>query len=89
MIALLFIGNAFLGLVIPTCMVMALDDHGRIAGLASSLGGTIQMTTGAVMIAISSIFFDGTVVKMVVSTALCAGCGVTISMLTFRRRNPA
>ena len=88
-IALLFIGNAFLGLVIPTCMVMALDDHGRIAGLASSLGGTIQMTTGAVMIAISSIFFDGTVVKMVVSTALCAGCGVTISMLTFRRRIPA
>ena len=45
-IAMLFVGNAFLGVVMPTTMVMALDPHPDIAGLASSLGGTLQMVTG-------------------------------------------
>ena len=31
-IAMLFVGNAFLGLVMPTTMVMALDPHPDIAG---------------------------------------------------------
>ena len=43
---MLFVGNAFLGVVMPTTMVMALDPHPDIAGLASSLGGTLQMVTG-------------------------------------------
>lgn len=34
----LFLGNACLGLVLPTAMVMSLDPHPDIAGLASSLG---------------------------------------------------
>ena len=41
--ALLFIGFGFLGLVIPTTSVMALEDHGEIAGAASALMGTLQM----------------------------------------------
>ena len=57
---MLFVGNAFLGLVMPTTMVMALDPHPDIAGLASSLGGTLQMLTGGVMIALAGPFFDGT-----------------------------
>ena len=35
----------------PTTMVMALDPHPDIAGIASSLGGTLQMVTGGVMMA--------------------------------------
>lgn len=71
----LFIGNAFLGVVVPTVMVMALDDHGDIAGLASSLGGTLQMTTGGLAIALASLFFDGSATTMVAIMALCvAGC---------------
>jgi DHA1 family bicyclomycin/chloramphenicol resistance-like MFS transporter len=31
-------------------MVMALDDQGDKAGLASSLGGTLQMLAGGVMV---------------------------------------
>ena len=34
------IGFGFLGLVIPTTSVMALDHHGEIAGAASALMGT-------------------------------------------------
>ena len=41
-------------------MVMALDPHPDIAGLASSLGGTLQMLAGGVMIALAGPFFDGT-----------------------------
>jgi DHA1 family bicyclomycin/chloramphenicol resistance-like MFS transporter len=43
-------GNACLGLIVPTTMVMALDNQGEKAGLASSLGGTLQMLTGGVMV---------------------------------------
>ncbi|TAG08817.1 MAG: Bcr/CflA family efflux MFS transporter, partial [Rhodobacterales bacterium] len=56
----LFAANACLGLIIPTTMVMALDDHGDIAGLASSLGGTLQMLAGGLMIVAAGPFFDGT-----------------------------
>ena len=48
----------------PTTMVMALDPHPDIAGLASSLGGTLQMLTGGVMIAVAGPFFDGTATPM-------------------------
>ncbi len=76
----LFAANACLGLVIPTTMVMALDDHGEIAGLASSLGGTLQMLAGGVMIAAVGPFFDGTVVPMLAAIALC---GVLALMLAW------
>jgi DHA1 family bicyclomycin/chloramphenicol resistance-like MFS transporter len=67
----LLIANAFLGLVIPTTMVLALDDHGDIAGLASSLGGTLQMVAGGLMITATGPFFDGTATPMLLAIALC------------------
>lgn len=72
LIAMLFVGNAFLGLVIPTTMVLSLDDHGPIAGMASALGGTLQMVAGGLVIVIVSYFFDGTTLPMVAAIALCA-----------------
>ncbi|MDO5641792.1 MAG: multidrug effflux MFS transporter [Paracoccus sp. (in: a-proteobacteria)] len=68
----LFIGNAFLGLVMPTAMVMSLDPHPDIAGLASSIGGTFQMLTGGVMIAVAGPFMDNSAATMVPAIALCA-----------------
>lgn len=50
LVAMLFLAFAWLGLVIPSTMVLSLEDHGPIAGMASALGGTLQMITGAVMI---------------------------------------
>lgn len=84
MIALLFLGNAGLGLVIPTATVMALDPHGEIAGLASSLGGTLQLMLGAFMVAATAPFFDGTATSMVVSIALCASLSVTLAWASLR-----
>ncbi len=80
-ICFLFGANAGLGLVIPTTMVMALDPHGEIAGLASSLGGTLQMLTGGVAIMIASRFFDGTALPMLAAIALCAVAAFILSRL--------
>ena len=80
----LFLANACLGLVIPTAMVMALDEHGPIAGLASSLGGTMQMLAGGVMIAAASPFFDGSVTPMLGAIALCAGLALVLALVVAR-----
>ncbi|WGR63444.1 Bcr/CflA family efflux MFS transporter (plasmid) [Paracoccus ferrooxidans] len=71
-IAGLFVANACLGLVMPTAMVMSLDPHPDIAGLASSLGGTLQMLTGGLMIAVTGPFLDNTAATMVPAITLCA-----------------
>lgn len=78
-VAGLFCANACLGVVIPTSMVLALDDHGDIAGLASSLGGTLQMLAGGLMIVAAGPFFDGTALPMLAAIALC---GVIATLLT-------
>lgn len=77
----LFVANAFLGLVIPTVMVLALEDQGDIAGLASSLGGTLQMLAGGVMIVVAAPFFDGTVFPMLGAIALCGTITLAASAL--------
>ncbi|MDC0738039.1 multidrug effflux MFS transporter [Cognatishimia sp. SS12] len=84
-VAGLFCANACLGLIIPTIMVMALDPHGEIAGLASSLGGTLQMVTGGVMVVITGRFFDGTALTMLAAIALCALLTLLLTLLTYRR----
>lgn len=88
LIALLFCAFAFLGLVIPSTMVLALEDHGPIAGLASALGGTLQMLTGGVMIVIVSFFFNGTALPMVLTIALCASGALALSFVTLHRHAP-
>jgi DHA1 family bicyclomycin/chloramphenicol resistance-like MFS transporter len=89
LVALLFVAFACLGLVIPMTMVLALEDHGPIAGMASALGGTLQMVTGGIMIVIVSQFFDGTAFPMVTAIALCAVGALALSVAPLRRRELA
>ncbi|WP_255449644.1 multidrug effflux MFS transporter [Shimia ponticola] len=84
MVGLLFCANAFLGLVIPTTMVMSLDPHGEIAGLASSLGGTLQMVAGGVMIVLTAPFFDGSATPLLCSIALCSLIALVIGLAVLR-----
>ena len=86
----LFLANACLGLIIPTTMVMALDDHGDIAGLASSLGGTLQMLAGGLMVAATGPFFDGTATPMLGAIALCGVLAFVLSRVALAgRQTPA
>jgi len=69
LLALLFIGYGFLGLIIPTSAILALEAHGPIAGTASALMGTLQFATGAVVMALTGLFVDGTGLPMVAGIA--------------------
>jgi DHA1 family bicyclomycin/chloramphenicol resistance-like MFS transporter len=89
LIGLLLCANAFLGLVIPTTMVLSLDDHGPIAGMASALGGTLQMLTGGVAIVIMSMFFDGTTLPMVAAIWLSALAALGFAWATLGRPRAA
>jgi MFS family permease len=71
-IARLFLASACLGLVVPTTMVMSLDLHPDIAGLASSIGGTVQMLTGGLMSALTGPFLDNSVLPMAAAISVCA-----------------
>lgn len=84
-VGMLFLGNACLGLVIPTTMVAALDPHGEIAGLASSLGGTLQMVTGGVIVTAAGPFFDGTATPMVAAIAVCSVLALTLVLTILPR----
>lgn len=80
------LGFACLGLVIPTTAVMAMDEHGAIAGSASALLGTLQSVVGAAMIALVGPFADGTQRPMVVGVTLCAIIALVLARLTLARR---
>ncbi len=84
LMALFFIGNTCLGQVIAPVMVMALEEHGEHAGMASSLGGTFQMVAGGVMILVCSPFFDRTALPLVGAVAACALIALVIALLTLR-----
>ncbi|WP_066960533.1 multidrug effflux MFS transporter [Microbulbifer sp. Q7] len=89
LVAMLLLANAFLGLVVPTTMVLSLDDHGPIAGTAAALGGTLQMMLGAVAIGIVSAVFDGAPRTLVVAIAVCGAVAVLLSVMTLRQPSHA
>ena len=80
-IALLAAGNFCMGFVIPSVMVMALDDQGEVAGLASSLGGTMQMLTGGLLVAATAPVFDGTATPMLAAIAACGVASFALARL--------
>jgi DHA1 family bicyclomycin/chloramphenicol resistance-like MFS transporter len=84
MFALLFIGYGFLGLVVPTAAVLALEEHGAIAGTASALMGTLQFVTGAAVMAVVGIFADGTARPMVAGIAGPALIALAFTWITLR-----
>jgi DHA1 family bicyclomycin/chloramphenicol resistance-like MFS transporter len=86
-VGMLLLANAFMGFVIPTTMVMALDPHPDIAGLASSLGGTLQMLAGGLAIAMAGPFLDGTAAPMTGAIAVCAALSAAAAWATLRMRD--
>jgi MFS transporter, DHA1 family, multidrug resistance protein len=81
---LLFLSFGCLGFVIPSTAVLALEDHGPVAGTASALMGTLQLSTGAVMIVLVSVFYDGTPLSMVCAILACGLIAFTLSRRTMR-----
>ena len=88
--SLLFVGYGFLGLVIPTTSVLAMEEHGEIAGTASALMGTLHFAIGAAAMAVAGLFFDGTPLPMVAGITISAVIAFAIAQVTLGRgRNVA
>lgn len=82
--ALMFVGFGFLGLVVPSTAVLAMEEHGEIAGTASALMGTLQLVSGAVVMGLVGAFFDGTAMPMVAGFAGCALLAFVLTQFTIR-----
>jgi DHA1 family bicyclomycin/chloramphenicol resistance-like MFS transporter len=82
LIVLYFIASTFMGFVIPPTGVLALEEHGAIAGTASALLGTLQMLTGALMMGAIAIFTNGSPVAMVAGMTLGAGASLLLTWMT-------
>jgi DHA1 family bicyclomycin/chloramphenicol resistance-like MFS transporter len=80
----LFVTYGFLGLVLPTAMVLALEDHGPIAGTAAALGGTLQMGVGAAAMAAVGAVFNNSPVPLASAIVICALVAVTVSLLALK-----
>ena len=89
LMVLYFIASAFMGLVIPTTSVLALEKHGAIAGTASALLGTLQMLTGAAAMGVVGLFSNGKPLPMVVGMATGALLGVVLTWGTLGGRTTA
>ncbi|AVP57506.1 multidrug effflux MFS transporter [Pulveribacter suum] len=82
LLALYFIASAFMGLVIPTASVLALEEHGAIAGTASALMGTLQMLIGAAAMGLVGLFASDRPLPMVIGMSTGAFIGVLLTWTT-------
>jgi len=85
---LMFVAFTFLGLVLPTTGVLAMEEYGEIAGTASSLMGTLQTAAGLVVMWLAGLFYNGTAMPMVVAFAGCATVTLVLTLLTIRGESP-
>jgi len=86
LIVLFLVSSAFAGLVVPTTAVLALEEHGTIAGTASALMGTLQMLTGAVAMSVVGLFTDGRPLPMVIGMASGMFIALGLTIVTLGRR---
>lgn len=69
----LFCYVAMIGAVMPLTVALGMGPHGKIAGNASALMGTLQFGIGAAVGAVLGVAQDGTALPM---AAIIAACGV-------------
>jgi MFS transporter, DHA1 family, multidrug resistance protein len=74
----LFVCVASVGFVLPNTTVLAMAAHGRVAGSASALLGTVQFLLGAGAAALAGALGSASAVPMAVVVAGCALCAFLI-----------
>ena len=80
----LALANGCLGLIVPATMVMALDNQGDKAGLASSLGGTLQMLAGGAMVVALGPWLGASATPMIAGVAFAACVTLILTLLVPR-----
>jgi DHA1 family bicyclomycin/chloramphenicol resistance-like MFS transporter len=72
MVGLLMVMIGSFGLINPTAAMLALESHGKVAGTASALMGSLQFACGALSSAAISALFNGTAIPMAATMVVCA-----------------
>ncbi len=88
LVAMITLSNIFMGFIMPSAMVLSLEDHGAIAGAASSLAGTIQMALGATAMVFGGLFYNGTPFPMLIIMSLCAVGTFAIAIIAVKPMAP-
>jgi DHA1 family bicyclomycin/chloramphenicol resistance-like MFS transporter len=86
MAPMLFFAITGVGLVFGPSVILALRDHGAVAGSASALIGFMQGCLGAGSAALVSVFANGTATPMTAVMAACALTSFAIAVLVYRSR---
>jgi DHA1 family bicyclomycin/chloramphenicol resistance-like MFS transporter len=84
MLVLLFVGYGGLGLVVPSTMVLSMEEHGAIAGTAAALGGTLHFVCGILVMGLLSPFANGDPVPMLVGIAASSALACAFAWGTLR-----
>lgn len=77
--------TACLGLIIPTTVVLAMDNITDGVGLASSLAGSMQMLVGAMAAGLSAFFGATEVISMAFFIAVCAMAACLVTFMILRQ----
>jgi DHA1 family bicyclomycin/chloramphenicol resistance-like MFS transporter len=84
--SLLFIAYGFLGIILPVSSVLALAEHGEIAGTASSLMSALQLALGSVLIGVSGMIGDGSILRLIAAIAATAALAAIVQLALGRVR---
>ncbi len=82
----LFVFVLCYGLVGGPSTVLALRDHGAVAGTASALMSFLQMASASLGTGLVALFANGTAVPMTGVMVAGAGCALIAARLAFKRR---
>ena len=81
----LFVYIASLGFVLPNTTALAMEHHGRIAGSASALLGSLQFALGATAATIAGALGSGSAVPL---GLVIAGCGSAACLINLTTKSP-
>ena len=81
----LFIYMCTIGFVFPNAVALALANHGRIAGMASALLGTLQFSMAGVATLVLGAINSTTAFPMSAMICFCGVLGVAMHLLLMRR----
>ncbi|HUN25096.1 MAG TPA: multidrug effflux MFS transporter [Steroidobacteraceae bacterium] len=88
LVAMLFAGFGCLGMLLPTATVLALEEHGSIAGTASAFMGTVQFATGSAVMLLVGALASSSPVPMLAGIAVCALLALALERATDRAPHP-
>jgi DHA1 family bicyclomycin/chloramphenicol resistance-like MFS transporter len=79
----------FMGFILPSTFVLAMERHAARAGTASALIGTMNFAGGAAAVATVSPFINGTPLPMISGIAGCAVIVLLVGLTMLGRRSEA